>query len=295
MLEILHDLAPKAELGFATAFTSDASFADNSAPRFEAGCDVIVDDVIYFNEHPFQDGPISRSVNAVTADGALYFSSAGNEGNTLDGTAANYEGDFVDSGRGVGKFAGAAHDFDPGPGVQVFEPISPQSSANVPVTLFWADPLGGAASDYDLYLVDANSNVVNFSQGVQDGNDDPYERLNTPRLGGSGLRLAVVKFRGADRYFQLSALRGRFENSSDGLVAYNTPGVLRGHAAAADAFATAAAPAAAPLRTCSSRATRRTRPGRSRIRSRAPSCLSASPPTARGACSSIQRHAAPGD
>ena len=29
MLEILHDLAPGAELGFATAFTSDASFADN--------------------------------------------------------------------------------------------------------------------------------------------------------------------------------------------------------------------------------------------------------------------------
>jgi subtilisin-like proprotein convertase family protein len=248
MLEILHDLAPKAELGFATAFTSDASFADNiRALRFEAGCDVIVDDVIYFNEHPFQDGPIARSVNAVTADGALYFSSAGNEGNTLDGTAANYEGDFVDSGRGVGKFAGAAHDFDPGAGVQVFEPISPQSSANVPVTLFWADPLGGAENDYDLYLFDANSNVVNFSQDVQDGNDDPYEILGTPRLGAAGLRLAVVRFRGADRYFQLSALRGRFEDSPDGLIARVTPGVLRGHAAAADAFATAAAPAAGPL------------------------------------------------
>ncbi len=248
MLEILHDVAPKAELGFATAFTSDASFADNiRALRFEAGCDVIVDDVLYFNEHPFQDGPIARAVNAVTADGALFFSSAGNEGNTLDGTAANYEGDFADSGRGVGKFAGAAHDFDPGAGVQVFEPVSPQSSANVPVTLFWADPLGGAANDYDLYLFDASSNVVSFSQDVQDGNDDPYEILGTPPFGASGLRLAVVKFRGADRYFQLSALGSRFKDSPDGLIARNTPGVLRGHAAAADAFATAAAPAAAPL------------------------------------------------
>ena len=96
MLEIVHDLAPGAELGFATAFTSDAEFADNiRALRFEAGCDVIVDDVLYFNESPFQDGPIAQSVNAVTADGALYFSSAGNEGNTLDGTSGNYEGDFV--------------------------------------------------------------------------------------------------------------------------------------------------------------------------------------------------------
>jgi subtilisin-like proprotein convertase family protein len=248
MLEILHDVAPKAELGFATAFTSDASFADNiRALRFQRACDVIVDDVIYFNEHPFQDGPIAQAVNAVTAGGALFFSSAGNEGNTLDGTAANYESDFVDSGLGVGKFAGAAHDFDPGAGVQVFEPISQQSSANVPVTLFWADALGRSGNDYDLYLFDANSNIVAFSQAVQDGNDNPYEIVRTPRLGAPGLRLAVVKFRGEDRYFQLSALGSRFKNSPDGLIAYNTPGVLRGHAAAADAFATAAAPAATAL------------------------------------------------
>ena len=248
MLEIIHDLAPNAELGFATAFTSDASFADNiRALRFDAGCDVIVDDVIYFNEHPFQDGPIAQSVNAVTEDGALFFSSAGNEGNTIDGTAGNYEGDFADSGRTVGKFAGAAHDFDPGAGVQVYEPISPPSSANVPVTLFWADPLGGSANDYDLYLFDADDNVVAASQDVQNGDDDPYEILGTPLFGGTGLRLAVVKFRGADRYFQLSALRGRFSDSADGLVARVTPGMTRGHSATVNAFSTAAAPAAGQL------------------------------------------------
>jgi hypothetical protein len=248
MLEILHDVAPRAQLGFATAIRSDASFADNiRALRFQAGCDVLVDDILYFNEHPFQDGPIARAVNDVIADGALYFSSAGNEGNTLDGTAGNYEGDFVDSGRQAGKFAGAAHDFDPGAGVQVFEPLSPASSANVPVTLFWADPLGGAANDFDLYLFDASSNVVAFSQDVQDGDDDPYERLFTPRAGGSGLRLAVVRYSGADRYFQLSALRGRFKDSEDGLLAHVTPGVTRGHSAAVNAFSTAAAPAFGPL------------------------------------------------
>jgi subtilisin-like proprotein convertase family protein len=247
MLEIMHDVAPRAELGFATAIRSDSSFADNiRALRFTAGCDVIVDDILYFNEHPFQDGPIAQAVNDVIADGALYFSSAGNEGNTVDGTSGNYEGDFVDSGLQAGKFAGAAHDFDPGPGVQIFEPISPQSSDDVPVTLFWADPLGGAASDYDLYLFDAASNVVAFSQDVQDGDDDPYEQLWTPPAGGSTLRLAVVRYRGASRYFQLSALRGRFENSADGLIARVSPGVTRGHSAAVGAFSTAAAPAFEP-------------------------------------------------
>lgn len=251
MLEIVHDLAPKAQLGFATAaslFSTDADFAANiRALRFQAGCDVLVDDILYFNESPFQDGIVARAVNDVTADGALYFSSAGNEGNTLDGTSGNYEAAFADSGQSVGKFAGAAHDFDPGPGVQVFEPISPDSDDGVPVTLFWADPLGAATDDYDLYLFNAAGNVVDFSQDVQDGNDDPYEILFTPNTGGNGLRLAVVRFKGAARYFQLSALRGRFEDSSDGLVARVTPGVTRGHSAAADAFSVAAAPAAEPL------------------------------------------------
>ncbi len=56
-----------------------------------------------------------------------------------------------------------------------------------------------------------------------------------------------MRFRGAPRYFQLSALRGRFVSSADGLTAYTTPGVTRGHSAARDAFSTAAAPAATPL------------------------------------------------
>ena len=173
MLEIIHDLAPNAELGFATAFTSAASFADNiRALRSQADCDIIVDDVIYYAESPFQDGPIAQAVNTVTDDGALYFSSAGNEGNVIDGTSGNYEGDFVSSGQGVGKFAGTAHDFDPGPGVQVFEPLSDESSGVV-VPLSWANPLGAATDDYDLYLFDSSGNVTDFSQEVQNGTQDP--------------------------------------------------------------------------------------------------------------------------
>ncbi|MDN5768086.1 MAG: S8 family serine peptidase [Humibacillus sp.] len=245
MLEIIHDLAPNAELGFATAFTSAASFADNiRALRSQADCDIIVDDVLYYAESPFQDGPIAQAVNTVTDAGALYFSSAGNEGNVIDATSGNYEGDFVSSGRGVGKFAGEAHDFDPGPGVQVFEPLSDESYGVV-VPLFWANPLGGATDDYDLYLFDSAGNVTGFSQQVQNGTQDPLEILQTGF--GAGQRLAVVKFSGADRYFQLSALGGRYSDSADGLKAYVTPGMTRGHSATVNAFSTAAAPAADPL------------------------------------------------
>ncbi|MDI6099358.1 S8 family serine peptidase [Actinoplanes sp. NEAU-A12] len=245
MLEIIHDLVPNAKLGFATAFTSEASFADNiRALRFTAGCDIIVDDVVYYHESPFQDGLPARAVNDVTADGAYYFSSAGNEGNTLDGTSGNWEGDFADSGRGIGKFAGAAHDFDPGTGVQEFNPLSPNSAGQV-TTLWWADALEASANDYDLYVLNSLGNVTSFSQDVQNGDDDPFEILRTGA--GAGQRLAVVKFSGEARYFQLSAFRGRFADSTDGLKGFSTPGVTRGHNSAVGAFSVAATPAKDPL------------------------------------------------
>lgn len=246
MLEIIHDVAPNAALGFATAFRSDASFAENiRALRFNAGCDIIVDDVIYFAEPYFQDGIIAQAVNDVIADGGLFFSSAGNEGNTADGTAGHWEGDYVNSGQIVGKFAGYAHDFDPGPGVQIYDPIS-NESAGAPMLLNWADPQDASANDYDMYVLDAAGNVRGVSQNFQTGTQDPFERIDIPS--GANLKVAVVKFAGADRYFSISALRGRFEDqTATGLKAFVTPGVTFGHSAARGAFSVAAAPAKDPL------------------------------------------------
>ncbi|WP_246493799.1 S8 family serine peptidase [Crossiella cryophila] len=240
MLEILHDVAPGATLGFATAFNGDASFADNIRKlRYDLKCDVIVDDVLYFNESPFQDGIIAAAVNDVTGNGALFFSSAGNEGNLADGTSGHWEGKFVDSGKGIGRFVGTAHDFDPGVGTQIINPMSAGSGAK-PVTLFWADPLLRSTNDYDLYLLNANGDVVSLSQGVQDGLQSPYERVDTTA---GGQRLAVVKYRGEDKYLSLSVLRGRFKDA-DGFKGFATSGVTRGHSAAKNAFSVAAAPAA---------------------------------------------------
>src|SRR5581483_5076447 len=115
MMEIVHDVAPGAQLFFATAFTSEASFAANiETLRSTYGCDIIIDDVTYDDEGAFQDSAIAQAVNTVTADGALYFSSAGNSGNLADGTSGTWEGDFLDSGTSIPVLAGAGaiHSFN---------------------------------------------------------------------------------------------------------------------------------------------------------------------------------------
>lgn len=81
MLQIIHDVAPGATLAFHTAGGGQGNFANGIlALRNTADADVIVDDIIYFAEPIFQDGIIAQAVDTVVADGAVYLSSAGNNG-----------------------------------------------------------------------------------------------------------------------------------------------------------------------------------------------------------------------
>ena len=239
MLEIVHDLAPGAQLFFATAFVSITSFADNIRALRNAGCDIIVDDVLYFVETPFQDGQavatdtnggvVIQAVKDVAASGALYFSAAGNSGAFDAGTSGAWEGDFVDGGdaAAVIGFSGRIHSF----GVTPFNTITSEGFLN---TLHWSDPLGGAVSDYDLFLVDSAGRVVDAGTNAQTGPQDPFEAVGG---GIAGDRLVIVKFSGAARFLHLSTNRGT--------LAIPTSGEILGHAAtsAANTFAVAATPA----------------------------------------------------
>ncbi len=226
MLEIVHDLAPGAQLYFATADPSPAQMATNIQALRTAGCDVIVDDVTYFNEGVFQDGSIAQAVNTVTAAGAIYLSSAANSGNQTDGTSGTWEGDFLSSGfvqAGVGTF----HDFGGGTTRNLLT-----ANAGV-VSLKWSDPLGAATNDYDLYIVDALGNVLDASTTTQNGTQDPYEIVGSQSAGDL---IVVVLFSGSPRDLHIDTERGK--------LAIHTAGATFGHNAAASALTLAAVGAA---------------------------------------------------
>ncbi len=78
MLELVHQIAPGAQLYFATAEGGDQNFANNIAALGAAGCNIILDDVTYYDEPMFQQGVISQAIDSVVAGGAMYFTAAGN-------------------------------------------------------------------------------------------------------------------------------------------------------------------------------------------------------------------------
>jgi hypothetical protein len=172
MLQIVHDVAPKAKLCFATAFLSETEFANNirklADPASGCGADVIADDVSYFDEPMFEDGQVAQAVDDVAAKGVHYFSSAGNEGEqqswsstfspvapgSADAAKAGLDLSTVDPS----LYAGGFHDFDPGPGVDIAQTTTVSGDAFM--TFQWDDPFDAAGPQFGDTLLDATGEIT---------------------------------------------------------------------------------------------------------------------------------------
>jgi hypothetical protein len=247
MMEIVHDMAPNAKLVFATAFNGAASFAANiQTLRFTYHCDIIVDDVTYFNEGAFQDGPIAKAVNAVVADGVLYFSASANSGNLTSGTSGTWEGDFLNGGAVAagpiftGGETGTFHNFGTGGSPQLYDVLTTASSF---LSLKWSDGLGASGNDYDFFALNSTGTTVKgFGAGAQTGTQDPYEFISqgsncgTASASGycpaAGDRLVVVLFSGSPRALRVDTNRGT--------LSIATAGSTFGHNAGLNTVSTAA-------------------------------------------------------
>lgn len=233
MLEIVHAIAPAAGLYFATGNGSPWHMADNIRALRDAGCQIIVDDLIYPDESPFQDDVIGRAIDEVSASGVLYFSSAGNYGNVSHHTSMTWEGDFHDGGPVASQLRGR----EPAARVHVFEGMVTLNTVDGAIgtksaDLFWSDPLGHSSNDYDMFVVDSGGNVVQHGDRIQNGTQDPYEHVDGIH---SGQSIMIVKKANAQsRFLHLEITGGRLRHS--------TGGSTRGHNAngAANSFSVAA-------------------------------------------------------
>ncbi len=229
MLEIVFDLAPGADLFFATAFNGQASFAANILALRAAGADIIVDDVAYFAEAVFQDDNVADAVDTVFADGALYFAAAGNEGSLKKGSSGVWEGGFHFSGATLGFTGDPAHDYD-GMG-SIMNEITDDSP--FVFSLQWGEPRGEAGDDYDLYLISPDGTTIEASStDIQDGDDDPIELISSIGADDLGSHLVIVRTSGIDRFLHLTTFRGE--------LAFATGGQISGHTAAQGALSIAA-------------------------------------------------------
>lgn len=161
MLQIVHDVAPGAALGFHTAFGGQANFAEGILELADAGCHIIVDDVLNSHEPMFQDGIIAQAVSAVVDQGVTYVTMAYNLGTDA------YESGFVpaDSLFVDGAFHGLLHDFDPGPAVDLLQHVTLPPQTKATFTLQWDGPHAsaggfGAPNDLDLFLLSSDGSTV---------------------------------------------------------------------------------------------------------------------------------------
>jgi subtilase family protein len=177
MLQIVHDIAPKAKECFATAFTGDLGFANNiralGDPNGPCKANVEVDDVGYFDEPFFSRGPISDAVDDVAAHGVHYFSSAGN-GSSQQAYAAPLR---IVNGTGASNiklagvdpklYAGGFEDFDPGPGTDIAQsmvlggdPTSDDGGSDGILDLQWDDPVDANGAPLGAPLIDTTGEIT---------------------------------------------------------------------------------------------------------------------------------------
>ncbi|HLF14712.1 MAG TPA: S8 family serine peptidase [Bacteroidota bacterium] len=212
MMEIVHDLSPNSDLYFYGALSLGGSATMIDAIQRlvrEKSCDVLVDDLTYFDQPMFEDatpataGTIAAAAKWANDTGVVYVSSAGNWARGGVTNRSHYQSIYADhdpigivSGKPlpapIPPPAGGVypppfsnlHDFDPGPGLDIgLMVIMPGFSGGgeppeLDVILEWNDPWSLSVNDFDLYLYDATfSAIVASSVTAQAGAQNPYETV----------------------------------------------------------------------------------------------------------------------
>jgi Subtilase family len=227
LLEIVHDVAPGAQLSFANA---DTDLAFNQAVNYLASTnDIVVDDLGFFGDAYDGTSAVSSNTAAALNNPAYpiraYFTSVGNAADE------HYLGTYQDSGvdgASVGAIArpGHLHLFQQsadttdvlGLGAQPFNQILLPRGGEVLIFLSWDDPMSGSANNYDLYLVERSTGrLVASSTDVQRGAQDPVEFIDFANNGATGsFQIVVQNVGSAAQPKQLNLFSFQPQCASDG-------------------------------------------------------------------------------
>lgn len=213
MLEIIHDVAPKAELGFRTGFLSSNDMARGIVELVNDDYDVIVDDITYLSEPFTPTGQISQAVDYAASNGVHYLTSAGNFGDRSVGysfstAAADLPYPFLADNA-------VAHEFSTG---DYLQQVSLMPGVYV-IEMQWEDlfysqgDVSGAAHDLDIWIVSQTGNLLYSGNRLNRG-EDPIEiiafKINEPTVVNvlitgdnvpEGLNFQYVVLRGNDWTF----------------------------------------------------------------------------------------------
>jgi hypothetical protein len=202
MLEVVHDLAPGATLAFNAAGLS-GQFPGRVDALRTAGARVIVDDISYFEEPYFQDGPHAVAANTASANGSAYYSSAANSNVIVDGVdRASWE---APSYRPLNCGAPAPYidcmNFGTAANPAIFQQFHVAPGGSLVIDFQWAQPWSGVTTDFDAFLFDENG--IQVGQGINRntgaGTQKPLEIFGVDNNDSvtHTYRLAILKFSGA--------------------------------------------------------------------------------------------------
>ena len=203
LAQIIHDIAPGAELSFHTFIggegkdsvnTNDSSYAEAVNSLVESGVDIIVDDA-QFSTAIFQDGKAAQAVEKAVSKGVVYVPAAGNNGNI------SYESEFrPGESFSIEDLAFEAHDFDPGNNVDLFQDIQVSKEGTVINPLLsWDEPVDNATSAYEMFLLSSpelpnEDNIVSVSTIPNEAAlDDPLRELSYAPQEDEELYLLIAK------------------------------------------------------------------------------------------------------
>ena len=207
LLEIVHDIAPGAQLSFAN-FSTSMDF-QNAVDLLAASNDVVVDDIGFFGG-PY-DGTNEVSANTANALNSqsnpirAYVTAVGNQ------APNHYLGTYTDSGiDGFSKTGehGDMHVFQAtaqttdvlSEGSQTVNKIELPTNGEVVIFLTWDDLFGASTNDYDLFLISESTGaVVSGTMGANKacfGAQDPVECLEYTNDGAQGFFDILIQNRG---------------------------------------------------------------------------------------------------